>query len=198
MKYASLLAVMALVPAWGQMVKPTAGALPPVNAVPAPSASRTAVPGTPTIGKAANSREAFRILESDFDDRLKMADPKSPMTILGMTRGLYLQGYGVVFTTELDLSAGVNPLFHPNVTAEDKVNTHNQKLKHLDVLRQQMRDMMALCAKNMDFLAPNDQVVVAVRLLYQGWEDKSGLPDQILMKADRRGAQTGDIKVEVQ
>ena len=44
----------------------------------------------------------------------------------------------------------------------------------------------------------NQLVVVAVRLAYLNWEDTSGLPGQILMRADRRSALAGDIKEEQQ
>ena len=201
MRYACLFAAMALVPAWGQIVKPTPGALPPVNAAPAPTASAAmGTPPAPSIGKTANKGEILKILERDFDYQLKMADPKNPLDVLGMTRGLYLQGYGAVFTTEVDLAPSpISPLFHPGkVTDEEKAAAHDRKARHVELLRQQMGSMMAACAKNLDFLGPNDQIVVAVRLLYQGWEDKTGLPDQILMKADRRGVKAGDIKVELQ
>ena len=41
-------------------------------------------------------------------------------------------------------------------------------------------------------------VVVAVRLDYLNWEDTSGLPGQILMRADRRSALAGYIEEEQQ
>ena len=41
-------------------------------------------------------------------------------------------------------------------------------------------------------------VVVAVRLDYLNWEDTTGLPAQILMRADRKSALAGDIKEEQQ
>ena len=43
-----------------------------------------------------------------------------------------------------------------------------------------------------------DQIVVAVRLWYQSWEDTTGLPSQIVMRADRRSAAAGTIKTELQ
>ena len=41
-------------------------------------------------------------------------------------------------------------------------------------------------------------MVVAVRLLYQPWEDTPGLPGQIVMKGDRQSALAGDIQTEEQ
>jgi hypothetical protein len=195
MRYACLLAAMALLPLWGQ-VKPTPGALAPIAA--APATPPAAVPTARPAAKTGNTREIFKKLESDFDYELKVADPKNPMDVLGMTRGLYVPGFGVVFTTEVDLArSDIMPMF-TKITAEEKSATRDRKLKHVDLLRRQMREMMATAARDLDFLGPNDQVVVAVRLLYQGWEDRTGLPEQIVMKADRRGVASGDIKVDVQ
>jgi hypothetical protein len=199
MKYTCLMAAIALIPAWGQGVKPTPGALTPSNVAAAPV---TATPGAGSVSgsipKGAPARDAMKRLESDFDYQLKTADQAAPMDLLGYTRGLYLQGFGAVFTAELDLAqTNILPMFHPTHTPDEKVKTRERKLKHLELLRQQMRGMVASVAKSLD-LGPNDQVVVAIKLMYQGWEDRTGLPEQIVMRADRRGALAGDVKVEVQ
>jgi hypothetical protein len=197
MKNACMFAALVLVPAWGQTVKPTAGALTPGNAVPAVTAEGAARSGT--IPRTGNNLAVFQKLEGDFDLGLKTADPANPLQVFGLTQGVYLPGFGAVFTTKVELAtSNILPMFHPGqITTAEKATLHERKIKHLDVLRKQMRTMMAASAKDLD-LGPNDQVVLAVRLLYQGWEDRSGLPDQIVMKADRHGAQTGDIKTELQ
>lgn len=199
MRYAILVTIVALVPAYAQVVKPTAGALAPVNSAPNPaSAAPTAAPTIGSIGKTGNTRDVFKRLESDFDYGLKTADQSNPMDILGMTRGLYVEGVGAIFTTEVDLArSDVLPMFVTKITNETKTTTHNRKVKNLAILRQQMGKMMTASAKTVE-LGPTEQMVLAVRLLYQAWEDKTGLPDQIVMKADRRGILNGDIKVDVQ
>ena len=42
------------------------------------------------------------------------------------------------------------------------------------------------------------QFVLAVRLDYLPWEDTTGLPGQIVMKADRKSALAGDVQTEEQ
>ncbi|MDR3699476.1 MAG: hypothetical protein P4L56_07570 [Candidatus Sulfopaludibacter sp.] len=197
MRNACMFAALALVPAWGQTVKPTAGALAPVNAAPVATAEGAARTGA--IPKVANDLAVFQKLEGDFDLGLKMADQANPLQVFGLTQGLYVPGFGAVFTAKVELAtSNILPMFHPGqITAAEKATLHDRKIKHLDVLRKQMSAMMAASAKDLD-LGPNDQIVLAVRLLYQGWEDRSGLPEQIVMKADRHGAQTGDIKTELQ
>jgi hypothetical protein len=200
MKYGSLLAIVSLLPAWSQVVKPTAGALNPINSAPAAAAPPTSAAGVPAkTGGAAPSPVSFRRMESNFDYQLKTADEKNPFNLLALTRGLYLPGYGVVFTAEVELVQNqAMPMFRQNITAETKAALHDRKIRHLDLLRKQMADMIATSAKDLTFLGPNEKVVVAIRLWYDTWEDKTGLPDQIVMTADKRGASSGDIKVEIQ
>ena len=196
MRNVCLFAALAIVPAWGQ-VKPTAGALGPVNAAPVVTAEGAARTGV--VSKPAGNFPAMQKLEGDFDLSLKMADPANPFQVFGLAQGVYLAGFGAVFTAKVDLAvSNVLPMFpSAQKTSADKAELHNRKLKHLDLLRAQMRTMITNSAKTLD-LGPNDQIVVAVRLLYQGWEDRGGLPDQIVMRADRRSAETGDVKVDVQ
>ena len=205
MKSICFVAILAVSPVWSQMVKPTPGALAPVGtsapATPTTTAAAPVAPPTPGTITKSNSvaPAAFRRIESDFDASLKMADQKNPLNVLGLTRGLYVPGFGVIFTTELELAQNnFNPLFTKAPTADLKSNLHDAKTRHLQLLRNQMGAMMTNAAKNLSFLGPNDQVVVAVRLYYESWEDKTGLPDQIVMRADKRGVTAGDIKVDVQ
>lgn len=192
MRYAAWLAVPFLFCAWGQTVKPTPGALTPMSAP-------GAIPAPPVnIPKNASPIEVFQTLENRFDYVLKTASRDNPMDVFGRTRGLYVEGYGAVFTTEVELAQShVFDLF-AKPTEADRVRLHVQKLKNVDLLRQQMRNGMAFFAKDLPGLAPTDHVVLAVRLLYQAWEDRTGLPEQIVMQADRNGALSGDVKVDVQ
>jgi hypothetical protein len=50
-------------------------------------------------------------------------------------------------------------------------------------------------APSMKGMADTDQIVMVVRLVYRPWEDTTGLPGQILVRADRRG---GNIRTELQ
>ena len=54
--------------------------------------------------------QTFSTLEKSFDTRLEKASA-DPMVILGATRGLYVEGYGAIFTTELDLIQTPNMMF---------------------------------------------------------------------------------------
>jgi hypothetical protein len=121
------------------------------------------------------------------------------MDVLGAARGIYLDGYGVVFTVEVSpiVTPTVNP-FRPVMTEPEKAKVHQRKLERLPMLKQLMRDMWRESATALTSIPDNQQVVIAVRLLYHPWEDTRGLPGEIVMKGDRRAVATGDVQTEEQ
>jgi hypothetical protein len=131
-------------------------------------------------------RGSMAPLESSFDVRITRPGQEDPFDLLGNTRGVYLDGYGVVFTSELNLivTPGMSP-FRPQITKEEIERTHQRKVAKLQVLKKAMREMMVSSAAAIDRLPPNEQVVVAVTLFYYSWEDRTGLPSQILMQAPK-------------
>jgi hypothetical protein len=132
------------------------------------------------------TRAALASVERSFDGRLERPTTDS-FYLLGTTRGVYLEGYGVVFSTELNLilSPNVSP-FHQSFTAIEKARIHGQKVQRLPLLRQQMREMLVASAASLENLPPSEQVVFAVSLFHYSWEDYSGLPSQIVMQAERQ------------
>ena len=61
------------------------------------------------------SRDALHAMEISFDKRIQTPSVDDPFELLGNTRGVYLEGYGAVFTAEVNLlhSANVSP-FQPD------------------------------------------------------------------------------------
>jgi hypothetical protein len=132
------------------------------------------------------TRSALASVEKSFDGRLEGPAPDS-FYLLGTTRGVYLEGYGAVFSTELNLivSPNISP-FHQSFTKIEKARIHDRKLQRLPVLKQQMRQMLIASAAALENLPPSEQVVLAVTLFHYSWEDYSGLPSQIVMQAERQ------------
>jgi hypothetical protein len=177
MKFAALLLFTA--PVWAQA---------PLKPVVAPSPERPGV-----------ARKVFTELESNMDYKFRVANDKDPFDLLGLTRGLYLPGYGAVVTTELSLivTPTINP-FKLKIPPEEVAKIHQRKLDHLPLLRKTMQGMWRDAATALTSMPDSEQVVLAVRLLYQPWEDTTGLPGQIVMKGARKSALTGDIQTEEQ
>jgi hypothetical protein len=130
--------------------------------------------------RACNKR-----LETMFDD---------PYLVLGLSRGVYLENYGVVLTAEMTLmnSAPISP-FRPQVSDAEKATLRKKKLERLPVLRQAMKEMLVSTAKSLEKLPVNEQVVLAITLLNRGFEDTAGLPAQIVMQGERRALLSGQL-----
>jgi hypothetical protein len=135
-------------------------------------------------------------LEKRLDERLEMTGGNDPIYILGLTRGLYLQGYGAIFTAEASLiNSPVQSPFR-QITKDDVVKVHQRKLEHLGLLKTALREQWISTAAALNALPDTDQVVIAVRLRYLPYEDTSGLPGQIILRGPRKATVTGAIQTE--
>lgn len=143
--------------------------------------------------KTAISRASLAPIESGFDARMSTPGQADPYDLLGNTRGVYLEGYGVVFSTEVNLivAPAITP-FRPTISKEVVEAVHRRKLAKLDVLKKAMREMLTSSAAALDTLPPSSQVVLAVTLFYYSWEQRAGLPSQIVMRAPRSALLRGD------
>jgi len=139
------------------------------------------------FGRTPVDREALAALEKRFDRRIESYSIDDPFYLLGTTRGIYLAGYGVVFTAELNLvAAAVVTPFRPAFTKEQILALRQKKLARLAELKRMMRDMLVESAVNLKSVPEEEWVAVGVTLFYYGWEDKTGLPSQLLMQGRRR------------
>ena len=125
-------------------------------------------------------------LEKQLDDKVSTVGGATPMMLLGTARTLYLPGYGAVVTQEISLTVtpAITP-FHQSISPQEVVRVHQQKIERLPLMRQTMKDMWTHTASTLNMIPNNEQIVVAVRLLYKSWEDTKGLPGQIILKGSR-------------
>ena len=149
---------------------------------------------------SSSARVMVATIESRLNDRLASIGPATDRVyILGLVRGLYLEGYGSVYTAELDLVETPKPNpFRQKISPEEAVKVHQRKVANLAMLKKSMREMWLDAAASLSGTPDNDQVVIAVRLFYQPWEDASGLPTQVVMKGPRKAAVTGTLTTEEQ
>lgn len=141
----------------------------------------------PAFGRTPVDRETLAALEKRFDRRIESYSIDDPFYLLGTTRGVYLAGYGAVFTAELNLvAAAVVTPFRPAFTREQIAALRQKKLARLVELKRMMRDMLVESAVNLKGVPEAEWVAVGVTLFYYAWEDKTGLPSQILMQGRRR------------
>jgi len=98
-------------------------------------------PGAPAPAPGS-PRQAIADVEKRLDSKLDQVGGKDRVYMLGLTRGLYLQGYGAVFTAELDLieSPRPNP-FRQQIGPQEAASVRQRKLQNLAALRKALRDL---------------------------------------------------------
>jgi hypothetical protein len=115
--------------------------------------------------------------------------PADPYELLGTARGTYLNGYGALFTVELDLiNAGPlspNP-FKPKVSPQELSSVHERKVKNLAILKDSMRTLMMNAGSTLDGMPPNERVSMEAYLFYYSWENSKGMPQRVLMSAEKQ------------
>ena len=133
------------------------------------------------------SRDALAAMELSFDKRIRTITADPPFELLGNTRGVYLEGYGAVFTTEVNLaqSMTITP-FSLTIPKEYAVKLRQRKLERVPVLKRNMQESLVAMASSLDAVPAKEQVVLGVTLFYHTWEDRNGLPSQIMMQAERQ------------
>jgi len=156
-----------------------------------------ALPSGTMADKPKVSRATIDAMEKSLDRKLSGVWPNDPAEVLGLTQGAYITGYGAVFMSEVNLAVttGVSP-FHPSATADDVKRTHEKKLARLIEMRAAMQDMLLGTAKSLDTVPADEQIVMGISLFYWNWEDRTGLPAQIVMHAPRRALLQGKAALD--
>ena len=184
----SLAAILLLsaLPACAQVAKP--GSL-PTN------------PKQPAVAKAQRIPfNSFRELERFFDFRLSslVKDVDQPSELMGNTRGVQMEDFGVVFTAEVSLvqTPAITP-FMQKIPQELAARIRQFRVDRLPALKTAMKEMMRSVATEFAAQVPaNQQVALVVRLYYGAWENTTGMPKEITMRATRANAQNGIVEME--
>jgi len=151
--------------------------------------------GMPAVAPAqavGPSRAAIVDAQKHLNNRLAVAGGRDPMEVLNSAQGVYLRGIGSIFTAQVDLiiTPALTP-FRQKMEAAQVAVIRRRKLEHLPLLRQAMQESLISTAKTLDALPLNEHVVLAVSLTYFYWEDRNGLPSQIVMKGVREPLMKG-------
>ena len=146
-----------------------------------------ALPGGSMADGSKVNRAMIEAMEHSLDSKLSGLWPQDPAEVLGLSQGTYIQGYGAVFLGEVNLApaAGISP-FHPTVSADEVRRTHEKKVQRMAAIRTAMRAMLVDSARSLDSVPPDEQVALGLSLFYWKWENRDGLPAQIVMHAPRK------------
>ena len=133
------------------------------------------------------TRVTMAAMETSIDRKMEGISIDDPFLLLGATRCVYLEGYGAVFSSELDLlaSAAPNP-FRPEYNKDEIARLKNKKQNRIVVLEKNMRDMLISSAASLDAVPVNERIVLAITIPYYKFEDSSGMPRQIVMQAPKK------------
>ena len=140
-----------------------------------------------SMADAKVTRTMLEAMEKSVDGKLQNLYGLDPAEIVGVTQGAYIDGYGAVFMSEVNLApaTGISP-FHPTRKPEEIKRTHDKKVQRMAALRNTMRDILIDSAASLDTVPADEQVAMSVSLFYWNWENHEGLPAQIVMHAPKK------------
>ena len=187
MKPLLALFVLGLTPAWCQVAK---------SAVARSAALTSPCPPAPRAARVP--LETIRQVERSFNNEIStVAGVNEPMELMGDTRGVQLMDYGLVFTSEVSLvvTPGLMP-GRPTIPPEIAAHVHKLRVERLPLLKAHMMWMMRTMAAAFTPIPDSQQLVLVVRLYYGAWEDTTGMPAQVVMKATRAAAALGKVETE--
>jgi len=146
-----------------------------------------ALPAGSMADKPKVTRTMVEAMEKSVDGRLQNLFAPDSAEIVGVTQGAYISGYGAVFMSEVNLAPapGISP-FHPTVKPDEIKRTHDKKVERIAALRNTMRDILVDTAASLDSVPPDEQVALGISLFYWTWENRDGLPAQIVMHAPKK------------
>jgi hypothetical protein len=131
-------------------------------------------------------RTQMEKVEKGLDATLLRFTTDNSHTLIGVTRGIYLEGVGAVLTAELIVvNAPVN-IMHPLPTKEEIVQMRKKKLERIPLLKKILKDSLVSTAAALDTIPPDEQVVIAVIIPRFTFEDGAGLPAQVTVQATKR------------
>jgi hypothetical protein len=132
------------------------------------------------------TREALAGVEKNMDSAIRAMDINEPYDLLGFTRSVCLPGYGVVFTTEVNLVVTyINP-FSPTPAGNALIQLREKKQRRLASMRVWMRQALINAGASLDQVPGQERIVYAMTLFYGSFEDRTGLPGQVVIEAPRQ------------
>ncbi len=132
-------------------------------------------------------RNAFTRVANGIDNRFRDLWPEYPAELVGVTHIVYIKGYGAVLTGEVNLApmSGITP-FHQVNSKEDIARAHQKKVERLPKMREAMQDLLVAAASGLPDVPDNEEVALGISLFYWHGEDRTGLPDQIVIHGQKK------------
>jgi len=135
------------------------------------------------------ARGPIAIAEKNLDNRFLRLWDDNPVAVLGPSRGVYLDGYGAVFTLEVNLVAGPPmTLFNVQPTKDYIAKHKKSKIARIPDLKKELQKALAdlAASKEMAAVPPDEQIVLVAFLSHYPFEDVSGLPAQLMVQGSKK------------
>ncbi len=158
-----------------------------------------------TAAAARVSRTALTAMEKSLDQKISSLWPDNQYLLIGNTRGVYLDGYGAVFTAEVNLVANPLSLMSTHLSPAEVARYRQTKIERAVALKKALREALASTAASLDTVPPEEKVVMVAFLDHFPFEDMNGVPTQItvegqkkaLLEAQRSGGKSLETAVKV-
>lgn len=142
------------------------------------------------------SQQSIVAVEQSINEQFHANSP-DPYDLLGTARGTYLEGYGALFTVEIQLVYVSPPTpFRPKIPPAEIALIRERKLKKIPELRKTMQTLLANASSTLEGLQPGEHVAIETIIWIYSWENSAGLPHRIFMSAEKqklRDARAGGV-----
>lgn len=134
------------------------------------------------------------------DGAIRAFSIDAPVDQLLPTHGVYVEGYGAVFITDVNLIS-LPPLwgFGGHIAPGEFQRIHDTKLKRVPAVRQLMTQMLLDASKSLTRLTPDESILLHFNFYYMSQEDRGGLPKSMSVqgkKKDLLDAAAGKVPAE--
>ncbi len=142
------------------------------------------------VAPAAELAPASRELRADLRTVERSIDRgfgETSMVMIGSTRGGYLQGFGAVFSLEVNVVAMANlSPFKPSYTEQELSQLNQRKRDRIPELEELGKRILVREAGKLGGVPEGEKIALIISLFHFTWEDSADLPAQVVIQASRR------------
>jgi len=131
-------------------------------------------------------RTQLEKVEKSLDATLLRFTPDNSHTLIGLTRGVYLEGVGAVFTAEVIVVNAPIGIMHPLPSKEEIVMMRRKKIERIPLLKKVLKDALVSAAASLETIPPDEQVVIAVVFPRFQFEEAAGIAVQVTVQGPKR------------
>jgi hypothetical protein len=134
-------------------------------------------------------KKQTQLFETVLDTAIRQHFDPEHFLMLQSPRGAYLEGYGVVFTVEVNLYTmrWRNPFDASPYSEKEVATARTAKLARIKELETLIRDLLRNNGMGLDFVAPDENVAVVVHLFNQA--EHRELPSQLAVQTKKQWLQ---------